>query len=534
MRFPITFISLGLGLNALSCEAAPNRAASCRDLFAPSVPGATVKSITTKVYRGHSVTAFPPVLVQNITNLDFCEVNVTLSHEGEDDSVLVQTWLPLHNWNSRYIAIGGGAWAAGLGSFDLALPASKGYAVSSTNAGLSGDPMDPSGWALKPDGSVNTGLLTNFASRSIHDMAVVGKAVTASFYKKPVKNAYFNGCSTGGRQGVVAAQKYPDDFDGILAGAPAIYWTEYVIAELWPQVVMKEAKYYLPPCEADAFVKAAVEACDGDDGVKDGIISFPFSCQFDPYTLVGRMVKCDKQRVKITHQAASIVKKIWEGPTDSMGKSLWYGMPKGASLAALADSKTVNGTTIGAPFFVADTWVRDFVKADPSFDTTQINAKNFVSLFHESRDKFSRIMNSADPNLSPFKKAGGKLMIWHGLSDEIIYPQDSIRYFKEVEKVLKKHGQASELNNFLRLFLAPGVDHCGYGQTLGAVPTDPFGALLAWVEDGKEPSYLKSKTKPDAPVQFSRKICPYPSVARYNGKGDSAKAESFTCVPQDW
>jgi pimeloyl-ACP methyl ester carboxylesterase len=361
-------------------------------------------------------------------------------------------------------------------------------------------------------------------------MAVVGKAVTASFYKKPAKNAYFNGCSTGGRQGLAAAQKYPNDFDGILAGAPAIYWTEYVIAELWPQVVMKEANYYLSPCEADAFVKASVKACDTDDGIKDGVIARPSTCDFDPFTLVGRKVKCDKEKITITRQAASIVSKIWAGPTDSTGKSLWYGMLKGASLAALAVSKTVNGTTVGAPFFVADTWVRNFVKADPSFDTTQLKAASFESLFYESREKFSHIMDSADPELLPFNKAGGKLIIWHGLSDQLIYPQDSVHYVKEVEKALKNHGQAPDLNKFLRFFLAPGVDHCGYGQSPGAVPTDPFGALLAWVEDRNPPDYLVAHTKPDAPVQFSRKICPYPSVAKYEGKGDSSNSESFICV----
>jgi hypothetical protein len=236
--------------------------------------------------------------------------------------------------------------------------------------------------------------------------------------------------------------------------------------------------------------------------------------------------------VKITRTAASVVSKIWAGPTDSTGKSLWYGIPKGASLAALAASKTVNETTVGDPFFVADTWVRDFVKADPSFDTTQLNSASFAALFYESRDKFSQIMDSANPNLLPFKKAGGKLIIWHGLYDQLIYPQDSIQYVKEVEKALKKQRQASDLTKFLRLFLALGVDHCGFGQSPGAVPTDPFGALLAWVEDGRPPQSLAAHTKLDAPVQFSRKICPYPAMAKYNGNGDPSDAKNFSCVTQ--
>lgn len=523
------FLSL-VGLGGLARRAAAVPVESCNDITPPIVPGAIIRSVKSRIYRDHSVPAFPPTLLQNVTHLNICEVNVTLSHWNEDDTVLVQTWLPLGNWNSRYLAVGGGAWAAGLGQFDLALPASQGYAVSSTNAGLSGNPIDPSDWALKPDGTVNYGLLKNFASRSVHDMAVVGKAVTSSFYKVPAKKAYFNGCSTGGRQGLAAAQQYPSDFDGILAGAPAIYWSEYVIAELWPQAVMKDANYYPSTCELDAFVSAAVESCDRKDDVTDGVITEPFTCKYDPFTLVGKRTECGKESIVISQIAASIVSKIWRGPTDSRGKSLWYGMPKGASLAELAAMKTVNGTTTGAPFFVADTWARNFVKTDPSFDTSQLDIAGFEKLFSQSRDRFGHIMDSSDPNLHPFKKGGGKVIIWHGLSDQLIYPQDSVRYFREVERNFKSKGKGEDLGNFIRLFLAPGVDHCGFGKSAGAVPTDPFGALLAWVEDEKPPHTLDAHTKADALTQFSRKICQYPAVAKYKGRGITNDSKNYICA----
>ncbi|KAF5690893.1 feruloyl esterase B precursor [Fusarium circinatum] len=509
-----SFLSL-IGLGALAQTTAAKPAGSCNDITLPVVPGAIIRSVKSRVYRDHSVPALPPTLLQNITDLNICEVNVTLSHWSEDDTVLVQTWLPLNNWNSRYLAVGGGAWAAGLGQFDLALPASQGYAVSSTNAGLSGNPIDPSGWALKPHGTVNYGLLQNFASRSVHDMAVVGKAVVASFYKAPATKTYFNGCSTGGRQGLAAAQQYPSDFDGILAGAPAIYWSEY---------------YYPSTCELDAFVSAAVESCDGKDSVADGVITDPFSCEYDPFTLVGQRIECGNESRVISQLAASIVSKIWRGPTGSRGNALWYGMPKGASLTVLAATKAVNGTISGAPFFVADTWVRNFVKADTGFDTSQLNIARFEKLFSESQDKFGYIMDSSDPNLHPFKKAGGKMIIWHGLSDQLIYPQDSIRYYKEVQKKLNSKGKSEDLGNFLRLFLAPGVDHCGFGQSAGAVPMDPFGALLAWVENEKTPHTLNAHTKPDALTQFSRKICRYPEVAKYKGRGDANNPKNYVCA----
>ncbi|EKJ73439.1 hypothetical protein NXS19_011079 [Fusarium pseudograminearum] len=517
-------------LQAVSVDAAPSSKLKCLDITAPHVPGAIVKSISSRVYRDRSVTAAPPNLLQDVHSLDICEVNVTLSHERENDVVRVQTWLPLEGWNSRFLAVGGGAWAAGLGTPDLALPASQGYAVSSTDAGLTGTPLDPSPWALKPDGTVNSGLLANFASRSVHDMAVVGKAVTQSFYHKPAKHAYFNGCSTGGRQGIAAAQRYPNDFDGILSGAPAIYWTQYVIAELWPQVVMKESGHYLSACERQAFRNASIKACDKQDSIKDGVITDPFNCHFNPSTLVGQNVQCGESSITISQEAANVVSQIWSGPVSSEGKKLWYGILQGASLDALANTNDANGTSTAAPFFVADGWARYFVKADPSFDTSVLDSNKFESLFIESRDEFSHIMDSSDPDLRPFEQAGGKLLMWHGLEDQLIYPQGSIRYVNEVKSLFAGSGQSCKVDDFLRLFLVPGVDHCGYANTHGAALSDPFGALVNWVERKKAPEQLHAKTPPTAQLQFTRKVCQYPFLARFNGKGNPSDAQSYSCT----
>ncbi|KAK1762481.1 feruloyl esterase [Phialemonium atrogriseum] len=527
MSLLLSFLAVGLAFHPARASALPGTSVFCSNIPAPHVPGARVISVTSSVKRDYSVSKAPPTLNQDVTNLNVCEVNVILTHPGANDTVHVQTWLPLHGWNNRFVAIGGGAWVAGLGELDLALPASRGYAVSSTDAGLSGDPSTPAAWALKPDGMVNLDLLTNFASRSIHDMAVVGKAVTASVYAKHARHSFWNGCSTGGRQGLVAAQKYPDDFDGILAGSPAIYWTEYVIAELWPQVVMKEAGYYPSTCELDAVVQAAILACDGKDKVKDGVINDVSKCNFDPFTVVGSKVQCNGKEVVISRQVASIVRKIWDGPTTPSGKKLWYGMPVDSSLAFLSNSTVDDkGASVGFPFSVADTWIRYFVKANPAFDTTKIDTAGLTELFRESKQKFDSVIGSADPNLSGLKKSGGRLLVWHGLADQLIYPQDSVHYLEEVESAMG--GRA--VDDFFRLFLAPGVDHCGYGTTPGAVPTDPFGALVAWVENGTAPEELEAETLPGWPAHFTRKVCRYPMVAKYRGCGDSTVAKSYKCV----
>jgi hypothetical protein len=519
-------IALGLAVAAAQAATVDKTASACSNIPKPHVDGAQVVSLTSRLIKNGTI---PKSLTvpNDITNINVCEVNVTLSHPGANDKVLVQTWLPLPDkWNSRYVSIGGGAWLAGQLAIDLAAPTSNGYAASSTDAGLTGaSGYSPAGWALKKDGSVNTPLLTNFASRSIHDMAVVGKAVTASFYGKKAKHAYWNGCSTGGRQGMVAAQKYPHDFDGIAAGAPAIYWTQYVVAELWPVVVMKEAGYVPSLCELTAVVAKAVEACDKNDRVTDGVVNDPFSCKFDPFTLVGTKIPCETGNVTITSKTASIVRKIWDGPKTAQGASLWAGLPIGSSLAALTYTQAANGSFVPGPFFLAQQWVQYFVKQNPSFDVSSIGSVELRQIFAESFKKFDGIIGSANTDLSGFKAAGGKLLMWQGLADQLIPPQDTIRYLEEVEH---RMGGDEATSRFARLFLAPGVDHCGY--TTGAVPVDPLAALVSWVEDGDAPEYLDGKTLPGAASQFTRKICRYPLKAKYRGCGDANDAASYSCV----
>lgn len=499
---------------------------SCTAIKAPNVPGAKIISVDGREKRNFTISASPPLLPKGVSNLSICEVNITLTHPGANDSVLVQVWLPLSSWNGRFVAVGGSGWAAGLGALTLAPVVAQGFAAASTDAGLSGDPYSPSSWALKENGEINWELLTNFASRSVHDMAVVAKEVTAKYYGAAAKYSYWNGCSTGGRQGLMAAQKYPKDFDGILAGAPAISWSEYVVAEHWPQVVMKEEGIFPSQCELNGVVQAAVAACDELDGVKDNVITDLASCGFDPFTTVGVKIQCEKE-VTITHPVASVVRKIWDGPKTAAGARLWYGLTAGAPLDSLANTTVVNGTRMGNPFFVSDAWIRYFLKADPKFDVSTIDSAGLKELFFESASKYSNLIDSTNPDLSGLRQSGGKLLVWHGEADQLIFPQGTTRYRHLVEKVM---GDKWRVDEFFRLFLAPGVDHCGLGTTPGAVPSDPFRALMSWVENGTAPDTLSAATLPTAKVHFTRKICLYPSVSKYRGTGDPNASESYDCV----
>ncbi|KAJ8100426.1 feruloyl esterase [Lipomyces tetrasporus] len=497
---------------------------SCIHLNAPHVPGANVISIKAMELLNHTVPATPPFLLDSIYGLNVCEVDVVLTHPGADDQVLVKVWLPLEDWNGRFQANGGSGYAAG--EFDLTLgPSVKlGYSSASTDAGVAVNPLTPETWALLPNGSVNMVTLTNFAYRSIHDMAIVGKEITEQFYGSKARYSYWNGCSTGGRQAMVAAQRYPDLFDGILAGAPAIFWASYVVAEQWPQVVMREENTFPSQCELKAFTDAAIAQCDELDGIKDGIISDPDLCHFDPYRLVGTCVCCNGIEVTISEAVARVVLKTLQGPFGPSGQSLWYGLNVGTALDFLVNTTVVSGQRVGLPFFVNDAWIRYYLAKDANYNIGDIDYSTFDRLLSQSEREYGSIIGTDNPDLSGFQKAGGKLLMWHGLSDQLIFPKGTIDYRDRVERLM---GGSAKVNEFFRLFLAPGVDHCAGTPTLGAVPSDPLGALVTWVEEKKAPATLAASVS--GSQRGARILCPYPLVAHYVG-GNPRSAQSFQCI----
>ncbi|RAO65444.1 uncharacterized protein BHQ10_001456 [Talaromyces amestolkiae] len=497
----------------------------CSHLSAPHVPGATVLSINATERWNYSVPATPPFLLSPVQNLNICDVTVSLTHAGAENQVTVKVWLPLQDWNGRFQATGGSGYAAG--EFDLTLgPTVKnGYSAVSTDAGVGLNALSPGSWALNTDGSVNFDALIDFSYRSVHDMAIVGKELTRQFYGTKPKYSYWNGCSTGGRQGMAAAQRYPDLFDGILAGAPAINWAKYVVAEQWPQTVMQQELTFPSTCELKFFSDAAIKECDEMDGVKDGIITDPENCLYDPLESVGQVIECEGQKITITNSTATIVKKTLQGPLDPYGRPLWYGLNAGAPLDNLVNTTTeINGTRTGNPFFVNDQWIKYFLARDPDYNTEQINYNTFLDLFWQSYTEYDSIIGTDDADLSSFHHHGGKLLMWQGLSDQLIFPGGTIDYRNRVERLM---GGENRTNDFFRLFLAPGVDHCAAGTTIGAIPNDPFEALVDWVEQGDAPNMIPATINDG--TQAERIICSYPQVATYIG-GNADCAASYTCA----
>jgi feruloyl esterase len=449
-----------------------------------------------------------------------CQVHAVVTHPPAGDAVNVDVWLPIGGWNGRFQGVGGGGYAGGFPQA-LAGPVSQGYAAGSTDTG---HPGGGGGFALDANGHLNWPLIRDFAYLGIHDMTVVGKAVTAAFFGRLARFAYWNGCSTGGRQGLSEAQRYPDDYDGILSAAPAINWSRFIPAELWPEVVMLSAGDFLPQCKFAAFQVAAVAACDRvGDGVPDGVIGDPERCGFDPRRLVGQVTPCGT----ITEQDASIVAKILAGPRTTSGDFLWYGLTPGASFAGLANTVTTNGTTTGAPFPIAVTHIGTWELQNPGWDWRTITPSQYEQLFVQSAEEFTDVIGTDNPDLHAFQRSGGKVLIWHGQADQLIFPPGTINYY---QRVVDEMGGLPRTEQFARLFLAPGVAHCAGGA--GPQPDNPLGQLVDWVERGKAPRTLNGVLR-DATgaVTETRPICLFPEVATYKGHGDVTDGSNFACRP---
>ena len=346
----------------------PKSDCSSESIPKPNVFGAKVVSLT----------AFKNKTLDGVPSGDVCIVTVTITHPGTGDSVNNYVALPLDGWNGVFQGIGGGGYAAGsIGS--MGYQTALGYSTVTTDAGrdITADSGDATLWALLSPGNVNQDLLLNFARRSLHDMTVIGKQISSCFYGQPVSHSYWNGCSTGGRQGLVMAQYYPHDYDGILAEAPAIQWSDFTLAQQWPYTVESNEGYVLSPCEQEAVVNATIDACDGLDGLVDGIVSAPAICNLDLNAMVGQSFTCSEDGSKHTYtqQMADVVNKIWQGPRTPQGQFLWYGLPKAANISSLAPN--TNGS-VAVPFDISDTWIRGFVARNLGFNTAEVSYAGFA------------------------------------------------------------------------------------------------------------------------------------------------------------
>ena len=464
--------------------------------------------------------ALPNTIVESATvdadNPGICRVVAITTHPPTGDKVRIWIAIPTSNWNGRFLGTGGGGLVGG-NPAGVNQPAALGFAAGATDAGHEGG---SGSFALDASGHLNWQTIRDFAHVGIHDMTVTGKALTEALYGVPPRYSYFNGCSTGGRQGLMEAQRYPTDYNGIASAAPAINWTNLLMQSLWGSMLMNTGSNPIASCKLAAATSAAVAACDAIDGVKDGVIEDPRRCTYDPNALVGTSAgDCGT----FTQADADIIRKLWHGPTREDGSFLWYGQSRGADLNGLAASR-------GAPlkpqaFGFANDWLRYFLTQNPQFDWTTITPAAYQRFWDQSFEQYGIVIGTDNPDLTAFRDRGGKTIIWHGWADQLITAESTIDYYKRVQQQMGGPKKASE---FARLFLAPGVAHCAGGS--GPAPRGVLDALLAWVEDGKAPETLTATRRDQTgAVTRSRPLCQYPLVAKYKGAGSTDEASNFVC-----
>ncbi|MGQ0634044.1 MAG: tannase/feruloyl esterase family alpha/beta hydrolase [Planctomycetaceae bacterium] len=450
--------------------------------------------------------SLPNTTIDDVTidsELEVCRVTATVTHPPASNKVTIWIALPLKNWNGRFIGTGGGGYMGGLMGA-LAIPAREGFAAGATDAGHAGGHPR---FVLTPEGRLDWQSIRDFAYLGTHDMTVVGKALVQTFYGKPARYAYFVGNSGGGRQAMEEAQRFPEDYDGIYAGCPAVYWARFIVGDLWPQVVMLEAKNWVSKEKLRALNAALMEACDADDGVRDGSIDDPLSCTWDPKVLVGQAVGDSV----FTETDADCVRKMWQGLRGHDGRFLWYGFPRGTDLTVPAN--TGGNPLFGEPFTAE--WIHYFLLQDPKWDWKTITGGQLELFFNQSVEQYGAVMSTHNPDLSRFRDRKGKLLIVQGLIDQIIPTGGILEYY---ERVLKQMGGLEQVQPFARLFMVPAADH--------NVPTyidyvAVLDSLVEWVEKDRAPERVINTRKIPDGNTAKRPVYPYPLRAVYGGVGDS-------------
>jgi hypothetical protein len=478
----------------------------------------------------------------------YCQVDITVSSEsgpeagylpGQSEQIRVSVGLPLSNadggvsgvqgaWNGKQRDLGGGGYAGSVGSVTSAT--NGGYVGTSTDTGHDRTVTPGGSFALNPDGTLNWGLIKDFAADGIHAQRVWGNDIAMIYYGMEPTRHYWTGCSTGGRQGHQQAQTFPKDYDGILAGAPAFNWDRFIPSELWPQIVMfEELGGPIASAKLIAVANDAIDACDGIDGILDGILQEPRLCDYDATEFVCSSIVDDPNC--LTPEEAAVVNKIWNGPVNAKGEKIWFGLERGAFLLFLA------GTN---PFSIATDHFKYWIYQDPAFDWHTVTEASFVDDFATSQALFHDAIGTDQANLHAFRNGGGKMIMYYGLFDQLIFPRGGYDYYnRAAEKMRAAHAKRGEkpstaegmaaLQEFYRFFPYPNNGHCGGGSGPRINGNDLFDALVNWVEDGMTPDYIVATQNLGGDATRTRKICKYPDVLVYDGSGSTDVHTSFHC-----
>lgn len=361
----------------------------------------------------------------NVQDASFCNITVSYTHPGQNDTLYVETWLPDKNYNGRLQSIGGGGWVPGrfiLTYGGMIGAIADGYATVTTDAGLGSETFDQ--WGILSPGNANLYALQNLGSVSLKDESVIAKHFIQNYYGEKPKYSYWNACSQGGRQGSMLAQRYPDAYDGIIAAAPALHWSEVVLQSMWPGFYMANTRQFPNACQLNGLTVLAIEECDKYDGVEDGLIADPDAClrRFNATAHIGEVSQynCTLYNGTQIIDAATVdvARALWSGPVSSTGKQFWYGYNIGTDLSSLAATNCTNlGKCSGNNYSVAAGIDETFVAKGGPINITDdgISHKRFDDIYLSFKKQFDSLIGAIDPDYSSFKEAGGKIITYHGL-----------------------------------------------------------------------------------------------------------------------
>lgn len=525
MQFDRRAICCVLATTSIAFTSGRSSAATCEDLGALKLPNMIVTAAQV-VPAGTFVPPAPPVVNRagaapaggrggggNPAALaaykrlpDFCRVEATLTPSNDSD-IRIEVWLPSSGWNGKFQAVGNGGWAGSISYPALAAAVAGGYASASTDTGHRGNSAQ---FALgHPEKIVDIGY------RAVHEMTVHAKGIINAMYAAPPKLSFWNGCSLGGRQGLTEAMRYPADFDGILAGAPAVDWMHLHSGRIAMNLAInKTPAHRIPEDKYPLIHQAVLAACDSRDGIEDGVIENPERCTFDPKT-----IQCSGTAAASCLTPAQVeAARTFYAPVTHPGTkaTIVAGLVPGAEL----DWNTLGGNEPQGNALEAFKYV---VFKDPNWDWRTFNPATDFDL----ADKLDGgTLASADPNLKPFFDRGGKLIMYHGWSDPQVTPLNTVNYFKKVVDTVGKPAVGTSL----QLYMVPGMLHCQGGP--GTDTFDKMAAIESFVATGRAPAQMVASHVTAGKVDRTRPLCPYGQVAKWKGTGSTDDAANFSCVAE--
>jgi hypothetical protein len=510
--------ALALALFPATAAFAANDCAGLKSLALPD----------TTVVSAERVAAGGIMLPSGPTRKDmpaFCRVSGIL-HPTTDSVIRFEVWLPLAGWNTRLLNVGNGGFAGSISYSQMAGNLVRGYATAGSDAGHQAEAEDAS-WAFH-----HPEKIADFGYRAVHLTALRSKDLVKAFYGQAQKTAYFDACSDGGREALMEAQRFPEDYDGILAGAPANNWVHMLSAGISiAKVTIGNPAAYISSMKLPAINRASLAACDAKDGLKDGIVNDPANCNFDPAVL---LCKGTEDVSCLTSPQIGSLRAFYAGAHDAKGQQIFPGLMPGDENPIWHDwllGNAPNGSNYTNGFF------RYMVYSDPAWQALTANPAEALSL---ATERVGKDIDATDPDLSRFAAHGGKLLIYHGWNDPAISPLNTINYAREVSTKMGADRAAS----MLRVYLVPGMEHCVNGpgpNVLGQLSypgangegTGALDLLQTWVEGGKAPGIVlaaKIAGTKEAPIRTVRPLCPWPQAAKYDGTGDPKVPGSFACV----